>query len=237
MFPAVTVVEGARTDGRPRCPLPAPSARGAGISCRRFRATASGRTSARGASDALTEMGIRAAAAPNAVEAALSESLLPTPVALAAAHSAADHSCRPADQDAGSTRTFRMGGAIPVIPRVLRITHWTNEGAAFSLFADSASPQLVRWVLVGFRLSLAVAVLVALVRLGGRFTLTTVALALVFAGALGNVHDRIALRLGSGLHRGAHLQLPLAGLQRGRLLRRDRRLHAVAGFAAAERQA
>ena len=28
-------------------------------------------------------------------------------------------------------------------------------------------------------------------RLGDRFTLTTVALALVFAGALGNVHDRI----------------------------------------------
>ncbi|MGB6194015.1 MAG: signal peptidase II, partial [Terracidiphilus sp.] len=27
-----------------------------------------------------------------------------------------------------------IGGAIPVIPRFLRITHWTNEGAAFSLF-------------------------------------------------------------------------------------------------------
>jgi signal peptidase II len=34
-------------------------------------------------------------------------------------------------------------------------------------------------------------VLVVLVRLGDRITLTTVALALVFAGALGNVHDRI----------------------------------------------
>ena len=30
-----------------------------------------------------------------------------------------------------------------------------------------------------------------MVRLGNRVTLTTVALALVFAGALGNVHDRI----------------------------------------------
>ena len=84
-----------------------------------------------------------------------------------------------------------MGGAIPVIPRILRITHWTNEGAAFSLFAQSASPHLVRWVLVGFSLFAALAVLIALVRLGDRFTLTTVALALVFAGALGNVHDRI----------------------------------------------
>jgi signal peptidase II len=84
-----------------------------------------------------------------------------------------------------------LGGAIPVIPRILRITHWTNEGAAFSLFAQSASPHLVRWMLVGFSLFAALAVLIALVRLGDRFSLTTVALALVFAGALGNVHDRI----------------------------------------------
>ena len=86
----------------------------------------------------------------------------------------------------------RMGGAIPVIPRFLRITHWTNEGAAFSLFADSASPGTVRWVLIGFSLLAAVVVLAAMIRLGNRLTLTTVALALVFAGALGNVHDRIA---------------------------------------------
>ena len=84
-----------------------------------------------------------------------------------------------------------MGGAIPVIPGVLRITHWTNEGAAFSLFAGSASPHLVRWVLVAFSLIAALVVLIALVRLGDRFTLTTVALALILAGALGNVHDRI----------------------------------------------
>jgi signal peptidase II len=85
-----------------------------------------------------------------------------------------------------------MGGAIPVVPHFLRITHWLNDGAAFSLFADSASPHTVRWALVGFSLVAALAVLVFLVRLGDRFTPTTVALALVFAGALGNVHDRIA---------------------------------------------
>jgi signal peptidase II len=89
------------------------------------------------------------------------------------------------------TQHIPLGGGIPVIAHVLRISHWTNEGAAFSLFAESASPHLVRWVLVGFSLFAALAVLTALVRLGNRFTLTTVALALIFAGALGNVHDRI----------------------------------------------
>jgi signal peptidase II len=86
---------------------------------------------------------------------------------------------------------IRLGGAMPIIPRVLRITHWTNEGAAFSLFADSASPHVVRWALIGFALLAALVVLIAMVRLGDRFTLTTFALALIFAGALGNVHDRI----------------------------------------------
>jgi signal peptidase II len=84
-----------------------------------------------------------------------------------------------------------MGGAIPVIPRVLRITHWTNDGAAFSMFAETASPQAVRWVLVTFSALAAIVVLVLLVRLGSRFTATTIALALILAGALGNLHDRV----------------------------------------------
>ena len=84
-----------------------------------------------------------------------------------------------------------IGDAIPLIPHVLRITHWTNEGAAFSLFADSDSPNRVRWALIAFSLLAAFVVLAAMIRLGNRLTLTTVALALVFAGALGNVHDRI----------------------------------------------
>jgi signal peptidase II len=85
-----------------------------------------------------------------------------------------------------------LGGAIPVIPRVLRLTHWTNEGAAFSLFADSASPSLVRWGLVSFTVVASLAVLIVMIRLGHRFTLVTVSLALILGGALGNLHDRIA---------------------------------------------
>jgi signal peptidase II len=85
-----------------------------------------------------------------------------------------------------------LGGAIPVFPGFLRITHWLNEGAAFSLFADTASPRAVRIALVAFTCTAALAVLIALVRMGNRFTLTTIALALILGGALGNVHDRIA---------------------------------------------
>ena len=84
-----------------------------------------------------------------------------------------------------------IGGAIPVFPGVLQITHWLNEGAAFSLFADSTSPRTVRVALIIFTCVAALAVLIALVRLGNRVTLTTVALAMILGGALGNVHDRV----------------------------------------------
>lgn len=84
-----------------------------------------------------------------------------------------------------------IGNAIPVVPGVLRISHWLNEGAAFSLFADTASPRTVRVALILFTCVAAIAVLIALLRLGNRLTFTTIALAMILGGALGNVHDRI----------------------------------------------
>ena len=84
-----------------------------------------------------------------------------------------------------------LGGAIPVVPHFLRISHWLNDGMAFSLFADSASPNTVRWCLAAFASCLAIVVLIVLIRLGKSFSLITVALALVLGGALGNLHDRI----------------------------------------------
>ena len=83
------------------------------------------------------------------------------------------------------------GGAIPVIDHVLRISHWTNDGAAFSLFASSALPQTVRWVLVAFASLAALVVLLLMIRLGNRLGIVTVALALILGGAIGNVYDRI----------------------------------------------
>ena len=89
------------------------------------------------------------------------------------------------------TLHVELGSAIPVIPRVFRITHVLNDGAAFSLFSDSATPEHVRWMLIGFSTLAALAVLIALVKMGRAFTLTTVALALVLGGAIGNDYDRI----------------------------------------------
>lgn len=84
-----------------------------------------------------------------------------------------------------------LAQAITVIPKVFRITHVLNDGAAFSLFADSASPEHVRWGLIAFSTAAALAVLIALIKMGRHFTLTTLALALVLGGAIGNDYDRI----------------------------------------------
>src|SRR5580692_1710580 len=89
-----------------------------------------------------------------------------------------------------STRV-ELGSNVQVIPHVFAISHVENPGAAFSLFNDSSSPARVRWMLLLFSLLAAIAVLVALLKLGRRVTATTVALALILGGALGNAWDRM----------------------------------------------
>jgi signal peptidase II len=88
-------------------------------------------------------------------------------------------------------RSIPLGDAHVVIPKVFRITHVLNTGAAFSLFGDSASPERVRWLLVGFSLIAAIIVAIVLVRMGRRITATTFGLALILGGAIGNGYDRI----------------------------------------------
>ena len=85
-----------------------------------------------------------------------------------------------------------IGDAIPVFDHVLRISHWTNEGAAFSLFTGWSSASTVNHVLTAVNFLVAGGVLVALAMLGNRVSLITVALALILGGAIGNVHDRVA---------------------------------------------
>jgi signal peptidase II len=92
-------------------------------------------------------------------------------------------------------RTLPLGGAHVIIPKVFRITHVLNTGAAFSLFGDSASPERVRWLLVSFSFLAAITIVVVLLRMGrdvkNQINATTIGLALILGGALGNVYDRI----------------------------------------------
>ncbi len=93
-----------------------------------------------------------------------------------------------------STR-IELGSHVVVIAHVFAISHVENPGAAFSMFNDSGSPGRVRWMLLIFSVLAAVAVLIALLKLGRTMTATSVALALILGGALGNAYDR--LRFGS----------------------------------------
>ncbi|MGA7522690.1 MAG: signal peptidase II [Acidobacteriaceae bacterium] len=88
-------------------------------------------------------------------------------------------------------RHIPEGDAIPVIDHVFRLTHVRNPGAAFSLFTETARPEVTHWVLTGFSLLAAVVVLVILLRIGRRITGTTLALALILGGTIGNVWDRL----------------------------------------------
>ena len=83
------------------------------------------------------------------------------------------------------------GSAHPVIPGVFRITHVLNAGAAFSIFSSSSSTALVRHGLVIFSVVAIGIVLAMLWRIRYAFNLTSVALALILGGAIGNVFDRI----------------------------------------------
>ncbi len=86
------------------------------------------------------------------------------------------------------------GSAITLIPDVFRLTHVLNTGAAFSLFADTLSPLAVRNALIGFSVVAVLIVAWMLWSTGRVLTSTTVALALILGGALGNLYDRLHLR-------------------------------------------
>ncbi|MGC2164001.1 MAG: signal peptidase II [Silvibacterium sp.] len=85
-----------------------------------------------------------------------------------------------------------IGNVIVVIPHYFAISHVMNPGAAFSMFTNSSHPDRTRWLLTGFSLLAAAIVLIILIRIGRRLSLTAVSMALVLGGAIGNVWDRIA---------------------------------------------
>jgi signal peptidase II len=83
-----------------------------------------------------------------------------------------------------------VGQTINVVPGVFRISHVLNTGAAFSLFAEWSNPIHLRWGLEAFSIMAIVALLALLLTSGRRFTLTTLAFAMILGGAIGNLYDR-----------------------------------------------
>ena len=86
------------------------------------------------------------------------------------------------------------GQDITIIPRFFRLTHVYNNGAAFSLFADTPSPDKVRLMLIAFSAIAIVIVLAVLWKVGRAINTTSIALAMILGGAAGNLYDRLAYR-------------------------------------------
>lgn len=86
---------------------------------------------------------------------------------------------------------IKPGHGIVVIPKVFRLTHVLNTGAAFSMFESSASPLLVRNLLIAFSIAAVIVVVLLIWTMGRSVTMTSVALSLILGGAVGNLYDRI----------------------------------------------
>jgi signal peptidase II len=78
--------------------------------------------------------------------------------------------------------------SIQLIPNWLDITYTRNPGVAFSMFANA--PEGARTAMLLVLASAAIVVLVVLIAAADRPTVVTVALALILAGAGGNLIDR-----------------------------------------------
>jgi signal peptidase II len=77
-----------------------------------------------------------------------------------------------------------------VIPGFFRLTHLENPGAAFSLFAGSVSPWRIP-ALSAFSIAALVVISILLWK-NRQVNANSIALSLVFGGALGNLWDRLA---------------------------------------------
>ena len=88
-------------------------------------------------------------------------------------------------------RHLETGQTITAIPHVFRISHVLNFGAAFSMFAESASPLTVRYCLIGFSCVAGAIVLAMLWQMGRAASPAAIGLALILGGAVGNLYDRI----------------------------------------------
>jgi signal peptidase II len=87
-------------------------------------------------------------------------------------------------------RHYSSGESLALLP-VLNVTLRFNTGAAFSLLADASGWQ--RWLFTGLAVLVGAAIVVWLAQLEGRQRLLAFSLALILAGALGNLIDRLRI--------------------------------------------
>src|SRR5262245_19650879 len=87
-------------------------------------------------------------------------------------------------------RKIPLYGEIVVVPKFFAISHVTNKGAAFSLFANGDSRAT--WALAAFSV-IVMAVIVFLLARARERSKGALALALILGGAAGNFIDRVRL--------------------------------------------
>ena len=87
-------------------------------------------------------------------------------------------------------RTLQLYEAIYFLP-LFNLVRAHNRGAAFSMFDGASGWQ--RWAFSGLAAVVSVSLIVWLARLERRANLLAISLALILAGALGNVIDRLRL--------------------------------------------
>ena len=80
---------------------------------------------------------------------------------------------------------LELGESVPFIPHILNLTYYQNTGAAFSLFREHT------WILALISAVVSVALVVVMVRRVFRRPAGQVILAVILAGAVGNLIDRV----------------------------------------------
>jgi signal peptidase II len=90
-----------------------------------------------------------------------------------------------------ATAWLKPVGSIEVIPNLLRFSYALNRGVAFSLLSDTSFD--IRWILAGVSAAAALMVAGYLVRTPPQSIRLNVSLALLLAGIIGNLADRVRL--------------------------------------------
>lgn len=80
-----------------------------------------------------------------------------------------------------------MGEGVPFLPHILQLTYYQNTGAAFSIFEQHT------WILTLISAAASVLLIVLLAKRTFNHPFAMVSLALVLAGAVGNLIDRLFL--------------------------------------------